>query len=195
MSVFYGFVSGHYRPLGIALTGLAQAERASDIIKQDNAGNNPGTSTTRTTATATTSRATSTSSQPATTGVAIHPVGNRNKCLDVAGNTRADGTAVEYARLFPLCRLHATYLCLYSLYDCNDTAAQKWTFTRGATGGQIRLAGSNYCLDAGSNPGNGIKMKIWTVSMAAWAGSPTGATSDQLVLLVLQRIGSSDLDV
>ncbi|KAJ9110960.1 hypothetical protein QFC20_002726 [Naganishia adeliensis] len=124
MSVLYGF-----------------AERAADIIKQDNSGVTPPPTSTR--ATSTTSQATSTSSQPASTGVAIHPTGNRNKCLDVAGNTRADGTAVD-------------------LYDCNDTAAQKWVFTRGTTGGQIRLAGSNYCLDAGSNPGNGIKMKIWT---------------------------------
>jgi hypothetical protein len=82
MSIFYGF-----------------SERAADIIKQDNSGNNPGPtgpSSTSSRATATSSRATSTSSQPASTGVAIHPTGNRNKCLDVSGNTRADGTAVEY---------------------------------------------------------------------------------------------------
>ncbi|KAJ9106753.1 hypothetical protein QFC19_003065 [Naganishia cerealis] len=125
MSVFYGF-----------------AERAADVIKQDNAGNTGGPtgSSTTTRATSTTSQATSTSSQPATTGVAIHPNGNSNKCLDVAGNVRADGTAVEYV------------------------SPQKWTFTRGTTGGQIQLTGTNYCLDAGSNPGSGIKMKIWTVS-------------------------------
>ena len=33
-------------------------------------------------------------------------------------------------------------------YDCNGTAAQKWVLNSGTT--SIQLAGTNYCLDAGS---------------------------------------------
>ncbi|KAJ9127369.1 hypothetical protein QFC24_000776 [Naganishia onofrii] len=134
MSVFYGF-----------------AERAADVIKQDNAGNTGGGTATTTRATSTASQPSSTSSQPATTAAVIHPSGNAGKCLDVAGNARADGTAVD-------------------IYDCNNSAAQKWTFSRSGTGGQIKLAGTNFCLDAGSNPGNGIKMKIWTVRVFSKTG-------------------------
>ena len=28
--------------------------------------------------------------------------------------------------------------------------------------GQVKLHGTNLCLDAGSNPGNGIQAKLWT---------------------------------
>jgi len=41
----------------------------------------------------------------------------------------------------------------------NGTAAQRWVFVRGST--KVRVAGTNFCLDAGSNPANGIGMKIW----------------------------------
>lgn len=41
---------------------------------------------------------------------------------------------------------------------------------RGSTA--VKLAGTNFCLDAGSNPANGVQMKIWQVS----AGS-TGRSS------------------
>ena len=34
-------------------------------------------------------------------------------------------------------------------YDCNGTAAQKWVLNSGTT--SIQLAGTNYCLDAGSS--------------------------------------------
>ncbi|KAJ3507116.1 hypothetical protein NLJ89_g6483 [Agrocybe chaxingu] len=44
-------------------------------------------------------------------------------------------------------------------YDCNGTNAQKWVIARGST--KVKLAGTNFCLDAGSTPGNGIGMKIW----------------------------------
>jgi hypothetical protein len=33
---------------------------------------------------------------------------------------------------------------------------------RGSTA--VKLAGTNFCLDAGSNPANGVQMKIWQVS-------------------------------
>ncbi|KDQ25612.1 carbohydrate-binding module family 13 protein, partial [Pleurotus ostreatus PC15] len=75
------------------------------------------------------------------TGVPIHPNRNGSKCMDVRGGTLANGTPVQ-------------------IYDCNGTAAQKWIVQKGQT--KVRLAGTNFCLDAGSNPGNSIRMKIWT---------------------------------
>lgn len=78
---------------------------------------------------------------PPTGGVAIHPNGNTAKCLDVVGGNFADGTPVD-------------------IYDCNETNAQRWTISKGSTAVQVQ--GTNYCLDTGLNPGNGVKMKIWT---------------------------------
>lgn len=66
--------------------------------------------------------------------------GNRNKCVDVRGNVQANGTPVQ-------------------IYDCNGTGAQRWVFNRGDT--KFRLANTNFCLDAGSNPASGVGMKIW----------------------------------
>jgi hypothetical protein len=40
------------------------------------------------------------------------------------------------------------------------SANQFWDINKGD--GQIKLRGTNYCLDAGSNPGNGIELKVWT---------------------------------
>ncbi|KAH9480021.1 Chitooligosaccharide oxidase [Psilocybe cubensis] len=76
-----------------------------------------------------------------TNGVAIHPNGNTAKCLDVRAAEYANGTPVQ-------------------IYDCNGTGAQKWVINRGTTA--VRVAGTNFCLDAGSAPANGIGMKIWT---------------------------------
>jgi len=71
----------------------------------------------------------------------INPNGNPNKCLDVKGGVFANGTPVQ-------------------IYDCNGSQAQMWSIIRGS--GMVHLSGTNYCLDAGSSPGNGAKMKIWT---------------------------------
>ncbi|MDH6216601.1 lectin [Streptomyces pseudovenezuelae] len=66
------------------------------------------------------------------------------KCLDVAGASTADGTAVQ-------------------LYDCNGTAAQQWTV---GTDGTIRALGK--CLDVtGSSTADGAKLQLWTCSGAA----------------------------
>ncbi|TFK21499.1 G-X-X-X-Q-X-W domain-containing protein [Coprinopsis marcescibilis] len=71
----------------------------------------------------------------------IHPgLSNPGKCLDVRGANFSNGTPVQ-------------------VYDCNGTAAQNWVIYRGPT--QVRLAGTNFCLDAGSSPANGVGMKIW----------------------------------
>ena len=46
------------------------------------------------------------------------------------------------------------------IYDCNGTPAQNWVWNEANT--KIRLADSNFCLDAGTNPASGVGMKIWT---------------------------------
>jgi hypothetical protein len=73
-------------------------------------------------------------------GVPLNPNNNPNKCLDVRGAIFANGTPVQ-------------------IYDCNGTNAQKWVIRQGS--GQVRVAGTNFCLDAGSSPANGVGMKIW----------------------------------
>eukprot|EP00914_Ancora_sagittata_P001072 GHVO01002830.1.p1 GENE.GHVO01002830.1~~GHVO01002830.1.p1 ORF type:complete len:287 (-),score=7.29 GHVO01002830.1:45-905(-) len=80
------------------------------------------------------------SSGSTSSGSAVHPNGDTSKCIDVSGATFANGTPVE-------------------IYDCNETNAQRWVISRGST--KVQVAGTNYCLDAGSTPGDGTKMKIW----------------------------------
>ncbi|KAF9470860.1 G-X-X-X-Q-X-W domain-containing protein [Pholiota conissans] len=77
---------------------------------------------------------------PPNTGVEIQPLKDAVKCLDVRGANFANGTPVQ-------------------IYDCNGTGAQKWFFVRGST--KVRLANTNFCLDAGSTPANGVGLKIW----------------------------------
>ncbi|MFD5074088.1 lectin [Streptomyces sp. NPDC058371] len=60
------------------------------------------------------------------------------KCLDVAGASSANGTAVQ-------------------LYDCNGTAAQQWTV---GSDGTIRALGK--CLDVtGNSTADGAKLQLW----------------------------------
>jgi len=77
-------------------------------------------------------------------GIEIHPGPipgeNNNKCLDVRGGILANGTPVQ-------------------IFDCNKTPAQQWLINRLTT--KVQLAQTNFCLDAGSTPGNGVQMKIW----------------------------------
>jgi len=73
-------------------------------------------------------------------GQAVHPKKNAKKCLDVRGGVFKNGTPVQ-------------------IFDCNNTPAQQWALTRGST--KVKLVGTNFCLDAGSTPGNGVGMKIW----------------------------------
>jgi len=77
---------------------------------------------------------------PVNRGAPIFPNFNRKKCIDVRGGALANGTPVQ-------------------IYDCNDTAAQRFELSFGTT--QVRVKNTNFCLDAGSNPGNGVRMKIW----------------------------------
>lgn len=81
-----------------------------------------------------------TGSFPTPPGVALRHNFGTNKCMDVQGAVFANGTPVQ-------------------LYDCNGSNAQQWVIRSGT--GQIRVAGTNFCLDAGSSPADGVKMKIW----------------------------------
>lgn len=55
------------------------------------------------------------------------------------------------------CELRSPRVCGYSIslgdpsnsYDCNGTAAQKWTINASTT--KVVLAGTEFCLDAGSS--------------------------------------------
>ncbi|KAF4573626.1 Ricin B lectin domain-containing protein [Pleurotus pulmonarius] len=73
-------------------------------------------------------------------GHAFHPIASRSKCLDVQGDVQSNGTPVQ-------------------IFDCNGSPAQTWVIKPGPT--KVQLAGTNFCLDAGSSPGNGVGMKIW----------------------------------
>ncbi|TXT10863.1 hypothetical protein VHUM_02368 [Vanrija humicola] len=97
-------------------------------------------SSTATPSSSTTAPPSSTTAPPTSSGKPIHPNGNNAKCLDVQGNVQANGTPVQ-------------------IYDCNGSAAQNWIIKKGST--SVQLAGSNYCLDASSSPGNGVGLKIW----------------------------------
>ncbi|MBD2180176.1 ricin-type beta-trefoil lectin domain protein [Aerosakkonema funiforme] len=60
------------------------------------------------------------------------------KCLDVSGGSTTSGTQIQ-------------------IWDCNGTAAQKWSFTDGV----LRGIGGK-CLDvSGANTANGTKIQIW----------------------------------
>ncbi|KAL7413806.1 ricin B lectin domain-containing protein [Mrakia frigida] len=85
--------------------------------------------------------AATTSVSPPANGRVIHPSGNGEKCLDVRGNVRENGTPVQ-------------------IYDCNGSGAQLWVWNQADT--KVKLAGTDFCLDAGSYPASGVPMKIWT---------------------------------
>ncbi|MFE9613773.1 ricin-type beta-trefoil lectin domain protein [Streptomyces sp. NPDC006012] len=70
--------------------------------------------------------------------------GLAGKCLDVAGASSANGTAVQ-------------------LYDCNGTAAQQWTV---GSDGTIRALGK--CLDVtGNSTANGSTAQLWSCTGGA----------------------------
>jgi len=72
----------------------------------------------------------------------ITTIKDTKKCLDVStnGGAFANGRPVQ-------------------IKTCDGSAGQKWLFTKGDT--KVRLAGTNFCLDAGTRPANGVGMKIW----------------------------------
>jgi hypothetical protein len=157
------------------------------LIKQDNSGTTPSSSasssstSSRSSSTSSTSSRTSyspsSSSSPAPTGRAINPNNDKTKCLQVRG-TPANDARVEYVTFphfyiapFPFLSHYINFIiCLMLLgkwltcriSDCNNSANQRWTLVKGST--SVKLAGSNFCLDAGGSPANGAQAKIYTVS-------------------------------
>ncbi|EAU81416.1 hypothetical protein CC1G_05246 [Coprinopsis cinerea okayama7 len=79
----------------------------------------------------------------------IHPESSMEKCLDVRADLFENGTPVQ-------------------INNCDDSPGQKWDIKRG--GQQIRLYGTNFCLDAGSSsPEEGAQVTIQQCS----EGSPS----------------------
>ncbi|KAJ3537979.1 hypothetical protein NM688_g6586 [Phlebia brevispora] len=105
-------------------------------------------------------------SNPSSGSHQIHPNGNTGKCLDVQGAVFANGTPVQ-------------------IYDCNGTGAQNWVIQSGSTA--VQVAGTNYCLDAGSTPGNGVQMKIWEC-YSGLAAQTWYYTGDQRIALENQGL-------
>ncbi len=56
----------------------------------------------------------------------------------------------------------------------------------------MKLAGTNFCLDAGSKPANGVKMKVWTVSRAS-KQSPHRADVRSATPIFRRRLGISPM--
>ncbi|KAH6866027.1 ricin B lectin domain-containing protein [Coprinopsis sp. MPI-PUGE-AT-0042] len=97
-------------------------------------------------------------------GLEIYPNGQPGKCVEVRGGVFANGTPVQMQVLSQILVARREYSFNHrTSYDCNGSAAQKWVFTRNQVQAQIRLANTNFCLDAGDNPfqPNGNTMKIW----------------------------------
>jgi hypothetical protein len=119
------------------------------------------------------------------TGVGVI-VGYGSKCVDLAGGSSANGTAVQLytcngttAQQWTVgadSTLRALGKCMdvtsagtangtkVQLYACNGTAAQKWMHS----GSALVNAGSGKCLDAtGPSSANGTRLQIWTCSGAS----------------------------
>jgi glucosylceramidase len=112
--------------------------------------------------------------------------GYGDKCVDVAGGSSTNGSAVQLydcngtsAQSWTASgsTLQALGKCLdvasagtangtqAQLYDCNGTAAQQWT--RGANNSLVNV-GSGKCLDAtGNSSANGTRLQIWSCTGAA----------------------------
>ncbi|MFF5187147.1 ricin-type beta-trefoil lectin domain protein [Streptomyces sp. NPDC000345] len=103
----------------------------------------------------------------ATAGSFVGPAG---KCLDVAGGSSADGTPVQ-------------------LYDCNGTAAQKWTV---AADGSVRALGK--CLDVTSgSTADGAKVQVYGCNgTGAQRWSYNAATGDVVNLAANRCLDVTD---
>ncbi|KAG6886767.1 hypothetical protein C0992_002478 [Termitomyces sp. T32_za158] len=96
----------------------------------------------------------------------IHPNGDTTKCLDVRGANFTNGTPVQ-------------------IYDCNGSDAQMWNIMPGQTTVKVHI--NNFCLDAGSTPGNGVGMKIWEC-FDGLAAQTWFYTDDQRIALLNQGL-------
>ncbi|MFI0938776.1 ricin-type beta-trefoil lectin domain protein [Streptomyces sp. NPDC021020] len=122
------------------------------------------------------------STTPPPTGGAGQITGYGGKCVDVAGASSANGTAVQLydcngtgAQQWTVGSnntLKALGKCMdvasagtadgskVQLYDCNGTAAQSW---QKQSNGELVNTGSGKCLDAtGPSSANGTRLQIWT---------------------------------
>lgn len=78
---------------------------------------------------------------PSATGRQLKFGNTRNLCATVQGGAGGDGVLVN-------------------MQECNAAStSQRFNFMGN---GLIQFANSNFCLDAGSNPANGVQMKLWT---------------------------------
>ena len=139
---------------------------------------------------------------PASAATAGPITGIGGKCVDVAGASTANGTAVQLydcngtgAQSWTVGNgdntIRALGKCLdvtaaattngtkIQLYDCNATGAQNWTVSNGA----LINTGSGKCLDAtGQSSANGTRLQIWTCTNGSnqrWTlpgGTPTPTT-------------------
>jgi hypothetical protein len=57
-------------------------------------------------------------------------------------------------------RLIVVLTISYACIDDTFSNLQLWDLPNGT--GQVRLHGTDLCLDAGSNPANGVGAKVWT---------------------------------
>ncbi|SFG30092.1 ricin-type beta-trefoil lectin domain protein [Streptomyces mirabilis] len=120
-------------------------------------------------------------------------VGLAGKCLDVAGGSSANGTAVQLydcngsdAQRWTAAgdgSVQALSKCLdvtsastadgakVQLYDCNGTGAQRWSYN--SSTGDVVNAAAGKCLDVtGNSAVNGARAQIWSCTGAAnqkWA--------------------------
>ncbi|MEV0982540.1 lectin [Streptomyces sp. NPDC049915] len=114
--------------------------------------------------------------------------GLANKCLDVAGGSTANGTAVQLydcngttaqrwtvktdgtiqalGKCLDVTSASTTDGARIQLYDCNGTGAQQWSYNT-STGDVVNLA-ANKCLDVTDNTStNGTRLQIWSCTGAA----------------------------
>ncbi|MEW1829572.1 ricin-type beta-trefoil lectin domain protein [Streptomyces sp. NPDC088196] len=115
-------------------------------------------------------------------------VGLASKCLDVAGGSTTNGTAVQLydcnsstaqqwtvgtdgtvrslGKCLDVTSASTADGAKVQLYDCNGTAAQQWSYNS-ATGDVVNTA-ANKCLDVtGNSSTNGARAQIWTCTGAA----------------------------
>jgi chitosanase len=124
---------------------------------------------------------------PASAATAGPITGLGGKCIDVAGASSANGTAVQLydcngssaqqwsvgnadgsiralGKCMDVANGSTTNGAKIQLYDCNATGAQKWTVSNGA----LVNTGSGKCLDVtGKSSANGTRLQIWTCTNAS----------------------------
>ncbi|MBK3566633.1 MULTISPECIES: ricin-type beta-trefoil lectin domain protein [unclassified Streptomyces] len=115
-------------------------------------------------------------------------VGLASKCLDVAGASTTNGTAVQLydcngsaaqqwtvgtdgtvrslGKCLDVTSASTADGAKVQLYDCNGTAAQQWSYN--STTGDVVNTAANKCLDVtGNSSTNGTRAQIWTCTGAA----------------------------